>query len=96
MTQRPALAGFACLLALAQASANELTVVGQTPAKAHATRAKAVKATPVRAASLGVPKSDDFLRLATSPPVEPKGGFTIKAGRDSPNEPMTGGLMFRF
>ena len=96
MMQRPALAGFACFLALAQASAEELSVVGQTPAKTHAIRAKTVKPTPVRAASLGVPKSADFLRLATSPPVEPKGGFTIKAGRDSPDAPMTGGLMFRF
>jgi hypothetical protein len=29
-------------------------------------------------------------------PAEPQGGFTIKAGRDSPDAPMTGGLMFRF
>jgi hypothetical protein len=110
MTMRPALSGLACLLALAQATAKELPATAPSPGKPHVVRAKAVKAASLKAASLGVPISDpyapplgsgkpksaDFLRLETSPPVEPKGGFTLKAGRDSPDAPMTGGLMFRF
>lgn len=98
------------MLALAQASAQELTVIDKNPAGSHGSRVKPPKTSSIKSASLGIPVTDpyatplgarkgkgqDFLSLVSSPPVEPKGGFTIKAGRDSPDAPMTGGLMFRF
>jgi len=37
-----------------------------------------------------------FPPIRSHPPVEPQGGFSIRAGRDNPDEPMTGGLKFRF
>ena len=40
--------------------------------------------------------SSQFPPVRAHPPVEPEGGFSIRAGRDNPGEPMTGGLKFRF
>lgn len=37
-----------------------------------------------------------FPPIRSHPLVEPQGGFSLRAGRDNPNEPMTGGLKFRF
>lgn len=41
-------------------------------------------------------KTADFAPIQRRPPVEPQGGFSIRAGRDNPGDPMTGGLKFRF
>ena len=41
-------------------------------------------------------KTADFAPIQRRQPVEPQGGFSIRAGRDNPGEPMTGGLKFRF
>jgi len=48
---------------------------------------------PFRSAKHG---AEAFPPLRSHPPVEPQGGFSIRAGRDNPGEPMTGGLKFRF
>jgi hypothetical protein len=37
-----------------------------------------------------------FPALPIDHPVEPQGGLSLTAGRDAPNEPMTGGLKLRF
>ena len=40
--------------------------------------------------------AEQFPPVRSHPPVEPQAGFSIRAGRDNPGEPMTGGLKFRF
>ena len=37
-----------------------------------------------------------FPAMLTDDPVEPKGDISFMAGRDSPDEPMTGGVKLRF
>jgi len=37
-----------------------------------------------------------FPMMLTDDPVEPKGDISFTAGRDSPDEPMTGGVKLRF
>lgn len=37
-----------------------------------------------------------FTPMRSSPPVEPQGGISINAGRESPDAPFTGGLKLRF
>ena len=37
-----------------------------------------------------------FTPIRSSPPVEPQGGLSINAGRESPDAPFTGGLKLRF
>jgi hypothetical protein len=111
MSRWPTLAGLACLLALTQAWASELSSVRQNPAKPRQTRAKIVKSAPLRAANLGdisfsdpyAPpfgsgkvKGGDFPLPERTLPAEDEGGFSIRAGRDGPGAPMTGGLKFRF
>ncbi|RBP12187.1 hypothetical protein DFR50_11416 [Roseiarcus fermentans] len=109
MRRRPALAGLACLLALTQASAKEVLTAPRNPVKPHATRAKtagaprpaglaAISFSDPYGSPVGVSKGKGagFPPSETTVPVQPQGGFTIKAGRDSPDAPMTGGLMFRF
>ena len=110
MNRWPTLAGLACLLALTQAAAEDVTVAPQTSAP-HRTKAKAVRPAPLKSASLGaIPFSDpyappigsgkarsgDFPLPERTLPVEPQSGFSLHAGRDSPDAPMRGGLMFRF
>jgi hypothetical protein len=111
MRRWPALAGLACVLAITQAWADEVSSVPQNSAKPHHTRAKIVKSAALRAASFGdisfsdpyAPpvgsgklKSAEFPAPERAPPVDPQGGFSITAGRDAPGAPMTGGLKFRF
>ena len=111
MKRRPTLAGLACLFALTQASAEDVSVALQNSVQPHRLKAKTVKPTPLKSASLGhIPFADpyapplgsgkgkvtEFSLPERSLPTEPQGGFTLKAGRDSPDAPMTGGLMFRF
>jgi hypothetical protein len=101
----------ACLIALTQVSAHEATSAPQNPADPHRAKAKIAKSVDLKAARLGdIPFSDPYAAPVGSGkakgasfqlpdravPAEPQGGFTIKAGRDSPDAPMTGGLMFRF
>ena len=40
--------------------------------------------------------SAQFSPVHTDPPVVPQGGFSLTAGRDSPDAPFTGGLKLRF
>jgi hypothetical protein len=37
-----------------------------------------------------------FPPVRTDSPVSPQGGFSLTAGRDSPDAPFTGGFKFRF
>ena len=105
------LAGLACLVASAQAGAQDLSPVPPNLAKAHVAKAKPVKAAAFKAARFGdVSFSDPYappvgsgqLKSAEFPaperarPPVPEGGFSLKAGRDSPDAPFTGGLKFRF
>ena len=109
MRQWLTLGGFACILASTQVWANEASSVRQNSAKPHQTRAKMVKS--VAAASLGdIPFSDPYappvgsgkVKSAEFPlpertlPAAAQGGFSIRAGREAPDAPMTGGLKFRF
>ena len=106
----PTLAGLACLLALTQAAAEDVTVAPQTTAP-HRAKAKAAKPAPLKSASLGdipfsdpyappagsgKPKSTQFSLPERALPTDPQGGFSLHAGKDSPDAPMRGGLMFRF
>jgi hypothetical protein len=111
MRRRPTLAVLGCLLAVTQVLANGATSAPQNSADPRRARAKIVKSVDLKATRLGdVPFSDPYAAPVGSGkakgasfqlpdralPTEPQGGFTIKAGRDSPDAPMTGGLMFRF
>jgi len=111
MRRWPTLAGLGCLVAVTQVLANGATSAQQNPADPHRAKVKAVKSVDLKAARLGdIPFSDPYAAPVGSGkakgasfqlpdrtlPAEPQGGFTIRAGRDSPDAPMTGGLMFRF
>jgi hypothetical protein len=47
---------------------------------------------------LGTPKTaiSRFPAMPTHEPVQPEGGVSFTAGRDSPDQPMTGGLKLSF
>jgi hypothetical protein len=94
---------------LTQVSAQEATSVRRDVASPH--EAKAAKPTAPSFASLGdigftdpyaAPvhpnklKNSGFLRSVDAPAADPKGGFSVSVGKDSPNEPMSGGLKLRF
>jgi hypothetical protein len=93
------------------ASAESLSVPRAKLARPHAAKTKALEAAPSKSASLGgisfsdpyappvgVPKTKiaPFPAIRTDPSVDPQGGFSLTAGRDSPDAPFTGGLKFRF
>ena len=103
--------GLGCLVALTQAAAEDLSPVPLNSAKAHAPKAKPVKAAAFKPARFGdisfsdpyAPpvgagqfKSAEFPAPERARPAVPEGGFSLKAGRDSPDAPFTGGLKFRF
>ncbi len=111
MSRWPTLAGLACIIAVTHAWAQEPSSVPPNSGKPHAARAKAVKSAAMNAASFGdisfsdpyAPpvgsrrlKSSEFPEPERASPVYPQGGFSLSAGRDFPNGPMTGGLKFRF
>ncbi|MGO9420345.1 hypothetical protein [Roseiarcus sp.] len=111
MRSWPTVSGLACLFALTQASAEEVSVVPQNSVQPHRTKAKIVKPDASKAASpghiafsnpyappvgAGKLKSTDFTLPERPLPADPQGGFSITAGRESPDAPMTGGLKFRF
>ena len=112
MRRWPAVAGLACLLASTQGWAEEASVAPQNSVKPHrAAKARAVNPASLKSASLGqIPFSDpyappvgsgkaksaDFPLPERTLPVEPQGGFSLHAGKDAPDAPMRGGLMFRF
>jgi hypothetical protein len=93
---------------VAVADAQNLSVPSK-PARAHAKVATAGSASksgslgdinfsnpyapPVGAGKTAITQ---FPALRTDDPVEPKGGISLMGGRDSPDEPMTGGLKLRF
>ena len=81
------------------------------PAKPHAAKTKSLKPTAAKAAGLGaiqfsdpyappvgsgMAKSGGFPTQERAPAVEPQGGLSLGIGRDSPNDPMTGGFKLRF
>lgn len=111
MRRWPTIAGLACVLALTQARAGEMSSASQSSAKPHGAKAKIVKSAALKAAGLGdIPFSDPYappvgsgkVKSAEFPlperslPADAQGGFSLTAGRDSPGAPMTGGLKFRF
>ena len=105
------LAGLSCLFALAQAWAEEPSSAPSNSAKPHGAKARIVKSAALRSGSLGdisfsnpyaSPVGSGKLKGAEFPlpertlPAEDEGGLSIRAGRDAPGAPMTGGLKFRF
>jgi len=93
----------------ATAEAETLSVGRLKPARPHA--AKTAEPAASKSAGLGgVAFSDPyappvgvqktvsarFPEIRTDSPVEPKGGISLSAGQDAPDEPFTGGLKFRF
>ena len=97
--------GFACTAAVADAQS--LSVQRKT---AHAYAKEATVATASRNGSLVVNFSNPyappvgtgkaaaarFPAMLTDEPVEPQGGMSFTAGRNAPDEPMTGGLKLSF
>lgn len=81
------------------------------PARAHLVKAMTVRvvasnkgglagvnfsdpyAPPVGTQKAGIAR---FPTVPTEAPVDPQGGFSLTAGRDSPDAPFTGGVKFRF
>jgi hypothetical protein len=111
MMRLPTYTGLACLLALTQASAQEVSIVERSSVKPHESKAHSVKSAAAKTASLGDIQFSDPYAPPVGPskgkrvglpapersvPTDPQGGFSIRAGRDSPDAPMTGGLVFRF
>ena len=95
-------------LVAATAEAQTLSVARLKPARPHA--AKTSGAVSKSAGLDGITFSDPyappvgaqktviakFPEIRSDPPVEPQGGLSLTAGRDSPDAPFTGGLKFRF
>ncbi len=63
------------------------------PASANSGRSSDPYGSPVRVPDSLVAR---FTPIRTSPPVQPQGGISINAGRESPDAPFTGGLKLRF
>ncbi len=97
--------GLVCLVAGA-AEAESLSV-----SRPHAAKRSTHEAALPRTASIGGHRSSDpnvsagpawkamseqFSPDRKNPPVGPQGGFSLTAGRDSPDAPFTGGLKLRF
>jgi hypothetical protein len=107
--KRLCLAGLGFLCSAAAANADSSTVAHSKAAPAHATKATTVAASnsglggvnfsdpyapPIGARKAAVGR---FLAPRTDAPANPQGGgFSLTAGRDSPDAPFTGGLKFRF
>jgi len=107
---RLCLVGLGLLCSAAAANAEDSTVAHSKAVRAHAIKATTVKvaasnglsgvnfsdpyAPPVGAQKAPVPR---FPTLRSEAPANPPGGgFSLTAGRDSPDAPFTGGLKFRF
>jgi hypothetical protein len=99
--------GLVCTVA--GADAQNLSIQSK-PARAHA-KVATVASSASRSGSLGGIKFSNpyappvgtgktaiapFPAMLTDDPVEPKGDISFTASRDSPDEPMTGGLKLRF
>jgi hypothetical protein len=99
--------GVGCTVAVADAQSIS---VQSKPARAHAKMAS-VAGSASRSGGLGgvdfsnpyappvgtrKPAIAQFPVIPRDDPIEPQGGMSLTAGRDSPDEPMTGGLKFRF
>jgi hypothetical protein len=109
--RRLCLVGLGLLYYAAAAKAEDSTIAHSKPVRAHPVKATAVKvsasntglssvgfsdpyAPPVGAQKATAPR---FQTLETRAPANPQGGgFSLTAGRDSPDAPFTGGLKFRF
>ncbi len=107
----PTLAGLSFLFALTQAWAEEPLSAPSNSTKPHGAKTRLVKSAALRTGSLGdisfsnpyaPPVGTGKLKGAEFPlpertvRAEDEGGFSIRAGRDAPGAPMTGGLKFRF
>jgi hypothetical protein len=106
--RRLCLVGVGLLCSVAAAKAEDPTVPHSKLVRAHAVKATAASnggalagvnfsdpyAPPVGAQKAPTPR---FPTLRTEAAAEPQGGgFSLTAGRDSPDAPFTGGLKFRF
>ena len=93
------------------AEAESPSVAQSKPARPHAAKTTTLKAAATKSGGLGdiqfsdpyappvgVPKTTitRFPAIRTDPPVDPQGGISFAAGRDSADAPFTGGLKFRF
>jgi len=111
MKRWPTLAGLSFLFALTQAWAGETSPAPSSAAKPHGAKTRTVKSAGLASGSLGdiafsnpyaPPIGSSKLKGADFPvpertlPTEDESGFSIRAGRDGPGAPMTGGLKFRF
>ena len=109
MRRWPTVAGLVWLFALTQASAEEALSPPQDAVQQHRAKVKIVRPVSPKAAGhavvsgpyasligAGKAKGSEFFLPERTIPVEPQGGFSLTAGRSSPDAPMRGGLMFRF
>ena len=108
---RLCLVGLGLLNSVAATKAEGPTVARSKPARMVALNAATVRVVASNSGSLaGVKFSDPyappvgtqnaaiarFPTVLTKAPVDPQGGFSLTAGRDSPDAPFTGGIKFRF
>lgn len=106
---RLAIVGVAFAVVCAQTLAGEPS--STHPIQPHAAKTKIVKHAALKSASvsdvtfsdpyappagLGKGKGEQFRLPPREEPVSPQGGFSITAGRDSPDAPFTGGIKLRF
>ena len=109
--KRLCLVGVGLLCCAAAANAEDSTVAHSKPVRAHAIKATTAKVTASNTGLSSVGFSDPyappvgaqkatnprFPTLQTRAPADPQGGgFSLTAGRDSPDAPFTGGFKFRF
>jgi hypothetical protein len=93
------------------AEAQSLSAAQSRSARPHAAKTTTLKAAAMKSVGLGDIQFSDpyappvgvkkttiarFPAIPTDPPVDHQGGFSLTAGRDSPDAPFTGGLKFRF
>ena len=102
--------GLACAVA-GTAEAQSSSVAQSKPVRPHAAKTTVPRAPATKSAALGDIQFSDpyappvgvqkttiarFPTIPTDRPVDPQGGMSFTAGRDSPDAPFTGGLKFRF
>jgi hypothetical protein len=93
------------------AEAESLSVAQSKTARPHVVKTTKLKVADSKSASLGDIHFSDpyappvgvqktaiapFLPIRADRPIEPQGGISLTAGRETPDAPFTGGLKFRF
>ena len=109
--RRLCLVGLGLLCSVAATKAESPSVAHPKPARMHEVKATTVKVGASDSNSLAAVNFSDpyappmgakkaavarFPTVSTKAPVDPQGGFSLTAGRESPDAPFTGGLKFRF